>query len=173
MLADIGVSSMMLDDPERGFSFMREGPLDMRMDRNQPLTASDIVNTYGEKEIADILYIYGEERRSRPIARSIVRSRPLATTFDLVPGGRARPGRPPLRADPSGDPNVSGVTDRGKRGVGQPAGVSEFGSDLPATGRPAGRHHLSFSGRPDREKRLSGVCDSGQAAHKEGRHRNG
>jgi len=83
VLADIGVSSMMLDDPERGFSFMREGPLDMRMDRNQPLTASDIVNTYGEKEIADILYIYGEERRSRPIARSIVRSRPLATTFDL------------------------------------------------------------------------------------------
>ena len=86
ILADIGVSSMMLDDPERGFSFMREGPLDMRMDRSQELTAADIVNTYGEKEIADILYMYGEERRSRPIARSIVRSRPLATTFDL---GRA------------------------------------------------------------------------------------
>jgi 16S rRNA (cytosine1402-N4)-methyltransferase len=86
ILADIGVSSMMLDDPERGFSFMREGPLDMRMDRSQPVTAADILNTYGEKEIANILYIYGEERRSRPIARSIVRSRPLATTFDL---GRA------------------------------------------------------------------------------------
>lgn len=86
VLADIGVSSMMLDDAERGFSFMREGPLDMRMDRSQQLTASDIVNTYSEKEIADILYTYGEERRSRPIARSIVRSRPLATTLDL---GRA------------------------------------------------------------------------------------
>jgi 16S rRNA (cytosine1402-N4)-methyltransferase len=84
ILADIGVSSMMLDDPARGFSFMREGPLDMRMDTVQALTASDIVNTYGEKEIADILYLYGEERRSRPIARSIVRSRPLSTTMDLV-----------------------------------------------------------------------------------------
>ncbi len=84
ILADIGVSSMMLDDPDRGFSFMREGPLDMRMDTAQALTASDIVNTYGEKEIADILYTHGEERRSRPIARSIVRSRPLSTTMDLV-----------------------------------------------------------------------------------------
>src|SRR5262245_48095132 len=83
ILADIGVSSMMLDDPERGFSFMREGALDMRMDRNQQLTAADIVNTYQEKEIADILYTYGEERRSRPVARSIVRSRPLRSTLDL------------------------------------------------------------------------------------------
>jgi 16S rRNA (cytosine1402-N4)-methyltransferase len=83
ILADIGVSSMMLDDPERGFSFMREGALDMRMDRSQPLTAADIVNTYKENEIADILYMYGEERRSRPIARSIVRSRPLQSTLEL------------------------------------------------------------------------------------------
>src|SRR5262245_23619236 len=72
VLADIGISSMMVDDPSRGFSFMREGPLDMRMDRSQALTAADIVNTYSEKEIADIIYQYGEERRSRPIARSIV-----------------------------------------------------------------------------------------------------
>lgn len=84
VLADIGVSSMMIDDPERGFSFMHEGPLDMRMDQEQALTASEIVNTYREKEIADILYIHGEERRSRPIARSIVYARPLATTADLV-----------------------------------------------------------------------------------------
>jgi len=83
ILADIGVSSMMFDDPERGFSFMREGALDMRMDRTQPLTAGEIVNTYGEKEIANILYEFGEERRSRPIARSIVRSRPLSSTADL------------------------------------------------------------------------------------------
>jgi 16S rRNA (cytosine1402-N4)-methyltransferase len=83
ILADIGVSSMMLDDPDRGFSFMREAALDMRMDRTQPLTAAEIVNSYGEKEIADILYKFGEERRSRPIARSIVRSRPLASTADL------------------------------------------------------------------------------------------
>jgi 16S rRNA (cytosine1402-N4)-methyltransferase len=84
VLADIGISSMMVDDPLRGFSFMREGPLDMRMDRRQPLTAVEVLNTYSEKEIADILYHYGEERRSRPIARSIVRARPLKLTTDLV-----------------------------------------------------------------------------------------
>jgi len=84
VLADIGISSMMVDDPSRGFSFMREGPLDMRMDRSQPLSAADVVNTYSEKEIADILYTLGEERRSRPIARSIVRHRPLERTTDLV-----------------------------------------------------------------------------------------
>jgi 16S rRNA (cytosine1402-N4)-methyltransferase len=83
ILADIGVSSMMLDDPARGFSFMREGPLDMRMDRSLPVTAADIVNTSSERDLADILYRYGEERRSRPIARSIVRARPLHTTSDL------------------------------------------------------------------------------------------
>ena len=63
---------------------MREGPLDMRMDQEQELTAAEIVNRFGEKEIADILYKYGEERRSRAIARSTVRSRPLALTTDLV-----------------------------------------------------------------------------------------
>jgi len=75
---------MMVEDPSRGFSFMHEGPLDMRMDRTQPLTAADVLNTRSEKDIADILYNYGEERRSRPIARSIVRARPLETTTELV-----------------------------------------------------------------------------------------
>jgi len=84
VLADIGISSMMVDDASRGFSFMREGPLDMRMDRTQELTAGHVVNTYSEKELAGILYNYAEERRSRPIARSIVRSRPLELTTDLV-----------------------------------------------------------------------------------------
>jgi 16S rRNA (cytosine1402-N4)-methyltransferase len=84
VLADIGVSSMMLDDPSRGFSFMHSGPLNMRMDQDQELTAADVVNTYGEKEIADILYNFGEERRSRAIAHSIVRARPLTLTSDLV-----------------------------------------------------------------------------------------
>ena len=84
ILADIGVSSMMLDDPQRGFSFMREGPLDMRMDLDQPLTAADVVNTSSEKEIANILFTLGEERRSRQIASSIVRSRPMSRTTDLT-----------------------------------------------------------------------------------------
>src|SRR5690242_16118143 len=64
VLADIGLSSMLVDDASRGFSFMREGKLDMRMDRSQELSAWDVVNTYSEKEIADILFQFGEERRS-------------------------------------------------------------------------------------------------------------
>jgi 16S rRNA (cytosine1402-N4)-methyltransferase len=71
ILADIGISSMMVDDPSRGFSFMREGPLDMRMDRSQELTAAEVVNTFGEKEIADILYNYAEERRSRAEEKAV------------------------------------------------------------------------------------------------------
>jgi len=94
VLADLGISSMMVDDPSRGFSFMHEGPLDMRMDRTQRLTAADLLNTYSEKEIADIIYIYGEERRSRPIARSIVRLRPLQRTTDLVRAIERVSGRP-------------------------------------------------------------------------------
>jgi len=84
VLADVGLSSMMVDDPSRGFSFMGEGPLDMRMNRQQEMTASHVVNGFSEKEIADILYNFGEERRSRAIARAIVRARPLSLTTDLV-----------------------------------------------------------------------------------------
>ena len=84
VVADLGVSSMMLDEPERGFSFQTNGPLDMRMDRSQPTTASDIVNRMRERELADLIYKFGEERRSRPIARAIVRFRPHHTTGDLV-----------------------------------------------------------------------------------------
>jgi len=94
ILADIGISSMMIDDPSRGFSFMREGPLDMRMDRNQELTAAEVVNGFGEKELADILYNYGEERRSRAIARSIVQARPLRLTTDLARAVERVLGRP-------------------------------------------------------------------------------
>jgi 16S rRNA (cytosine1402-N4)-methyltransferase len=84
IVADLGVSSMMLDQPERGFSFQSDGPLDMRMDRSGGTTASDIVNRMKEKELANTIYEYGEERRSRPIAGAIVRMRPHHTTGDLV-----------------------------------------------------------------------------------------
>jgi 16S rRNA (cytosine1402-N4)-methyltransferase len=83
---DIGVSSMQLDDARRGFSFMRDGPLDMRMS-GEGLSAADVVNSFDEADIADILYVLGEERRSRPIARAIVRRRadtPFSTTLDLA-----------------------------------------------------------------------------------------
>ncbi len=84
VLADLGVSQMQLDDPRRGFSFAAEGPLDMRMDPAQPLTAAEVVNRTGERELADLIYQFGEERRSRKIARAIVRARPLRSTKQLA-----------------------------------------------------------------------------------------
>ena len=83
ILADIGVSSMQLDDATRGFSFMQDGPLDMRMDQSQKLSAATILNDFTEKEIADILFRYGEERQSRKIAKRILESRPIKTTSEL------------------------------------------------------------------------------------------
>lgn len=84
ILADLGVSSMQLSDPDRGFSFTADGPLDMRMDRTGSLTASDLVNNLPEDELAAIIFKYGEERFSRKIARKIVQSRPLSTTAQLA-----------------------------------------------------------------------------------------
>jgi 16S rRNA (cytosine1402-N4)-methyltransferase len=84
VLLDIGVSTRQLLEPDRGFSFDRIGPLDMRMDQGQPTTAADLVNTLPERELADVIYRYGEERASRKIARQIVARRPLRTTRDLV-----------------------------------------------------------------------------------------
>ncbi|MGB3570633.1 MAG: 16S rRNA (cytosine(1402)-N(4))-methyltransferase RsmH [Phormidesmis sp.] len=84
ILADIGVSSTQLDQAQRGFSFRAEAPLDMRMDSTQELTAEEIVNYWDEKAIADTIYEYGEERRSRQIARRIVEKRPFSTTTELA-----------------------------------------------------------------------------------------
>lgn len=84
ILFDLGVSSMQLDTAERGFSFQREGPLDMRFDPSGELTASDIVNTFAERELAHILKEYGEERYSRRIARHIVSTRPITSTLRLA-----------------------------------------------------------------------------------------
>lgn len=87
ILLDLGLSSPHIDDPERGFSFQKEGPLDMRFDKRQTLTAEKVVNSYKEKDLADIIFHYGEERRSRPIARAIVKARkeaPIKTTTQLA-----------------------------------------------------------------------------------------
>ncbi|MEJ6398420.1 16S rRNA (cytosine(1402)-N(4))-methyltransferase RsmH [Yoonia sp. 208BN28-4] len=83
IVLDLGVSSMQLDLAERGFSFMRDGPLDMRMSQDG-LSAADLVNTKDEAEIADIIYLYGEERASRRIAKAIVAARPVTTTLQLA-----------------------------------------------------------------------------------------
>ncbi|NDJ33596.1 MAG: 16S rRNA (cytosine(1402)-N(4))-methyltransferase RsmH [Chloroflexi bacterium] len=84
ILLDLGFSSMQIDAAERGFSFQQEGPLDMRMDRSRGVTAADLVNTLPERELADLIYQYGEERHSRRIARAIVAARPLETTTALA-----------------------------------------------------------------------------------------
>ena len=83
ILADFGVSSLQLDEAGRGFSFMADGPLDMRMDTRSGQTAAQVVNEANERELADLIYEYGEERRSRRIARAIVRGRPVTTTGQL------------------------------------------------------------------------------------------
>ena len=87
MLFDLGVSSPQLDDAQRGFSYMADAPLDMRMDRDDPLTAGEIVNRWPQEELRRILYEYGEERYAPQIAAAIVRSRekkPIETTLELV-----------------------------------------------------------------------------------------
>lgn len=84
ILIDLGVSSMQLDNPERGFSFQGDGPLDMRFGPTQPITAEDIVNGWGEHDLADIIWRYGEEQQSRRIARAIIQARPLRTTGELA-----------------------------------------------------------------------------------------
>jgi len=93
ILADIGVSSLQLSDAARGFSFQAEGPLDMRMDPQSERTAEQVVNHLDERELADVIYEFGEERRSRRIARAIVRSRPIRSTAHLadVISAAARP----------------------------------------------------------------------------------
>ena len=84
ILLDLGASSMQFDTPERGFSFLADGPLDMRFDRSNPLTAAEIVNSWPEEELADVLFRYGEERASRRIARAILQARPVKGTRQLA-----------------------------------------------------------------------------------------
>lgn len=84
IVADLGVSSMQIDSPERGFSFLNDGPLDMRFDPSQPVSAETLVNHSTEFELADLIWRYGEERRSRHIARVIVQNRPFTSTLQLA-----------------------------------------------------------------------------------------
>ena len=97
ILLDLGLSSMQLDRPERGFSFREDAPLDMRFSPRSPQTAADLVNTLPEADLADIIYRYGDERRSRQVARAIVAARPIHTTRQLAEvvarvTGSGRPG---------------------------------------------------------------------------------
>ncbi len=84
VLLDLGVSSPQLDQPGRGFSFQHQGPIDMRMDASQKLSAAEVVNTYSEDQLAALIGDFGEEHRAKTVARSIVNSRPFETTAELA-----------------------------------------------------------------------------------------
>jgi 16S rRNA (cytosine1402-N4)-methyltransferase len=113
ILLDLGLSSMQLDTPERGFSFRADAPLDMRFDPSAPLTAADLVNDLSEAELVDLLHRYGEEPQARRIAAAIVRSRPLETTLQLAnviaaavpPRRRSTAGKGAPRRAPAGSPS--------------------------------------------------------------------
>ncbi len=153
VLADLGVSSMQLYLGERGFSFRARGPLDMRMDRDAAETAADIVNAVEEKELADLLYQYGEERDSRRIARRIVRARPIRDTEHLatvVAGARSVRGRQKLHPATKTFLALRIAVNREMEALGQ------FLSRVPATLSPGGRWvMLSYHSLEDRQVKQS------------------
>ena len=119
ILFDLGVSSPQLDHAERGFSYMQDAPLDMRMDRTQKLTAYEVVNEWSREEIRRILFEYGEERYAPLIAAAIERERakkPIETTLELVDVIKgAMPGKAKARKTASGKAQFSGDSYCGKR----------------------------------------------------------
>jgi 16S rRNA (cytosine1402-N4)-methyltransferase len=148
VLADLGVSSMQLDQSVRGFSFREAGPLDMRMDAEAELTADEIVNQWSEKEIADLLYREADEHDSRRIAKAIVRARPLRDTAHLattVAGARKQWGRQRLHPATKTFLALRIAVNREMEELGQ------FLSRTPATITPGGRWVvLSYHSREDR-----------------------
>jgi 16S rRNA (cytosine1402-N4)-methyltransferase len=148
VLADLGVSSMQLDQAARGFSFREAGPLDMRMNAGSELTADEIVNQWSEKEIADLLYREADEHDSRRIAKAIVRARPLRDTAHLattVAGARKQWGRQRLHPATKTFLALRIAVNREMEELGQ------FLSRTPATINPEGRWVvLSYHSREDR-----------------------
>jgi 16S rRNA (cytosine1402-N4)-methyltransferase len=136
VLADLGVSSMQLDQAARGFSFREAGPLDMRMDAGDEVTADEIVNRWSEKEVADLLYREAEEHDSRRIAKAIVRARPIRDTAHLatvVAGARKQWGRQRLHPATKTFLALRIAVNREMEELGQ------FLSRTPATLNPGGR----------------------------------
>src|SRR6202048_2011542 len=148
VLADLGVSSMQLDQAARGFSFREAGPLDMRMDAGKEVTAYEIVNRWSEKEVADLLYREAEEHDSRRIARAIVRARPIRDTAHLatvVAGARKQWGRQRLHPATKTFLALRIAVNREMEELGQ------FLSRTPATMNSGGRWVvLSYHSREDR-----------------------
>ena len=155
ILLDLGVSSMQIDRPERGFSYATDAPLDMRMDPSGEITAATIVNTWDERELATIFRRYGEERYAGPIARAIVRRRAeRAVRAHRRPRRRDQAGDPDARALRRGAPGqarLPGAADRGQRRARPARGRAPGGGrDAPAR-RPARRDLLPLARGPDRQ----------------------
>ncbi len=148
VLADLGVSSLELDTPERGFSFRWQAPLDMRMDPQSDLTAAEIVNRWSEKELANLLYEKADETDSRRIARSIVRARPIRDTAHLatiVAGARKARGRQRLHPATKTFLALRIAVNR------EEEELAQFLSRTPATMNPGGRWIiLSYHSHEDR-----------------------
>ena len=166
ILLDLGVSSMQLVDPERGFSFSSDGPLDMRMDPQTPVSAGDLVATLSAADLRDLIQRLGEERRAGAIARAIVRERaraPIMRTGQLAEiVAKAAGPRGPAAAHPPGHSNLPGVAHRGQRRVGSACADDRRGGQPAASRRPGGRDLLSFAGGSHRQADLAGI---GQPLH--------
>ncbi len=137
ILFDLGLSSLQVDTADRGFSFNKEARLDMRFDSSQGLSAADVVNGFSESELAEVIYRYGEERRSRRIASAILRNRPLDTTTQLaelisgVLGGRGRSRiHPATKTFQAIRMAVNGELDNVERGLGQAIEVLREGGRI-------------------------------------------
>ncbi len=154
IVLDFGVSSMQLDTPERGFSFLNDGPLDMRFGPNAGMSAAEMVNSFSEEDLADIIFRYGEDRLARRIARSIVGNRPLRTTAqlaDLILKSVGRPERihPATRTFQALRIAVNGELDSIEKVI--PIAVSLLRSPDPESGNTGGRLAvISFHSLEDR-----------------------
>ena len=153
-LADLGISSLQLDGAGRGFSFRRDEPLDMRMDRSTGPTAADLLRDTPESELADVIHQYGEDRYARRISRRLVASRvraPLTSTGQLAEAVRpcgALPGPP---AHPSRHPHLPGAANLGQPRARRAGRLAAGALPAPADRGAAGRHHLSFAGGSHRQ----------------------
>lgn len=138
IMADLGVSSPQLDEAERGFSYMKDAPLDMRMDTDSDFSAYDVVNTYKEKKLTEIIGLYGEERWAKRIAEFICKRRPIKTTFELVDaimaavpaGAREKGGHPAKRTFQAIRIEVNGELSAVSEAIGKAVGLLKKGGRI-------------------------------------------
>ena len=168
VLADLGVSSMQLDSPDRGFSFRRDEPLDMRMDRSSGATAADMLATVDERTLADVIYEFGEERHARRVARAIVEAGSHAANRDDGTAGGDRPeggAAERLFAHRPGDADVPGDSHLGQSRTRRPRRVPDARGRPARAGRAPGGDYVPFAGGPRREAHAADVAGERRDHH--------